>query len=145
MPGRICTGVLSGCVTVCILYVNHSTTSLRLRGQIKLSRDLKDFSFIVPLFRVSRRLAVLLYPVYKWSKGRMYIYRCSQRYKSNWSARQSARDMESYAKPENLAVSLDKLRVPRPADKPLPRPADKPKHIKLHARVRTIISEYDRN
>ena len=35
--------------------------------------------------------------------------------------------------------------LPRPADKPLPRPADKPKHIKLHARVRTIISEYDRN
>ena len=35
--------------------------------------------------------------------------------------------------------------MPRPADKPLPRPADKPKHIKLHARVRTIISQYDRN
>ena len=45
---------------------------------------------------------------------------------------------------KRLAVTYD-VSVPRPADKPLPRPADKPKHIKLHARVRTIISEYDRN
>ena len=36
------------------------------------------------------------------------------------------------------------IHVPRPADKPLPRPADKHKHIKLHARRRTI-SGYDRN
>ena len=76
-PGHIHVGLLSVCVAVFILFVNHLSTSLSQNedGQIKRNRDLKGFHFIITLFGCPRNISMFsLYVTQGPEVGKIHIY-----------------------------------------------------------------------